>query len=43
VKSYPIDPEILKLMPKVRQATFWEAVWNILNGVILWWLVGEDE
>jgi len=30
-------------MPKLRQARFWEAVWNILNGVILWWLVEEGD
>lgn len=43
MESYPINLEIQKLMPNVRHATFWEAVWNLMNGKILWWLVTIDD
>jgi hypothetical protein len=41
--SYPINPEVLKLMPNVRRATFREAIYNIMRGKLLWWLVDNNK
>lgn len=42
-KIYPITQEILELMPNVRHATFWEALWNRISGKILWWLMLDNK